>query len=59
MFLDMMTRHHQGAVKMAQAALKKAKHPELQTLAKNVIEAQKKEIAQIAKWKKEWKLLTK
>jgi uncharacterized protein (DUF305 family) len=59
MFLDMMTRHHQGAVKMAQAALGKAKHPELQTLAKNIIEAQKKEIAQMAKWKKEWKLLAK
>jgi uncharacterized protein (DUF305 family) len=56
MFIDMMTRHHQGAVKMAQVALNKAEHPELKDLAKKVIEEQKKEIAQMSSWKKEWKL---
>ncbi|MFC7516677.1 DUF305 domain-containing protein [Herbaspirillum sp. GCM10030257] len=59
MFLDMMTRHHQGAVKMAQSALTKAKHPEVKKTAQKVIDEQKKEIAQMSKWKKEWRLATK
>lgn len=55
MFIEMMTKHHQGAVKMAQLAGKKAEHAEVKELAKNVISAQNKEIAQMSKWKKEWK----
>lgn len=56
MFIDMMTRHHGGAVKMAQAAQGKAEHPEIKKLAQEVIREQQKEIAQMASWKKEWKL---
>jgi uncharacterized protein (DUF305 family) len=56
MFLDMMSKHHEGAVKMAQAALGKAEHPEIRDLSKKIIDSQKEEIAQMAKWKKEWKL---
>lgn len=59
MFLDMMSKHHQGAVKMAQAALTKAQRPELQELAKKIVDEQKNEIAQMNKWKKEWKLSSK
>ncbi|OWW21837.1 hypothetical protein AYR66_22410 [Noviherbaspirillum denitrificans] len=55
MFIDMMTKHHEGAVKMAQVAGKKAEHAEVKELAGKVISAQNKEIAQMAKWKKEWK----
>lgn len=59
MFIDMMTRHHQGAVKMAQTALKKAQHKEIKELAQKVVDEQKKEVAKMAKWKKEWKLASK
>lgn len=59
MFLDMMSKHHQGAVKMAQSALKKAKRPEVKEMAQKVVDEQKKEIAQMARWKKEWKLASK
>ncbi len=55
MFIDMMSRHHQGAVKMAQDALGKARRPEVKQLAQNIVDAQKKEIAQMASWKKELK----
>lgn len=59
MFLDMMSKHHQGAVKMAQEAQKKAQHKEIKDLAKKVVDEQKKEIVQMSKWKKEWKLASK
>lgn len=58
MFIDMMTRHHRGAVKLAQAAVGKLKHAEVKDLAQNVIDTQKKEIDQMTTWKKEWKLAT-
>ena len=54
MFLDMMTPHHQGAVTMANEALKKAEHPEIKTLAQNIIKAQEAEIKQMAEWKAKW-----
>ena len=47
MFIDMMTPHHQSAVTMAQDALVKAAHPEIKTLAQQIIDAQTKEIAQM------------
>lgn len=56
LFIDMMTRHHSGAIKMAQDAQSKAQHSEIKKLAQEVIREQKKEIAQMAIWKKEWKL---
>lgn len=59
MFLNMMSKHHQGAVKMAQSALTKAQHKEIKELSKKVVDDQKKEIAQMAKWKKDWKLASK
>lgn len=59
MFIDMMIRHHRGAVKMAQDALKKARHSEVKELARAVVDAQKKEIEQMTAWKKEWKLAAK
>lgn len=54
-----MTKHHQGAIKMAQEAQKRAQHPEIKKLAQGIISEQKKEIAQMAKWKKAWNLASK
>jgi uncharacterized protein (DUF305 family) len=53
-FLDMMTVHHQGAITMSKEALNKAEHPEIKTLAKQIIKAQEAEIKQMQEWKKAW-----
>lgn len=54
-FIAMMTRRHQGAVKMAQAASGKTRHAEVKDLARKIIDEQSNEIAQMEKWKKAWK----
>ena len=54
LFLDMMTPHHAGAVTMAREALQKASHPEIKTLATNIIKAQEAEIKMMADWKAKW-----
>jgi uncharacterized protein (DUF305 family) len=53
-FIALMIEHHQGAVDMANEVLKSAKHQELKTLAKAIIEAQTKEITQMTAWQKAW-----
>lgn len=54
MFLDMMTPHHAGAITMAKEALTKAEHPEIKTLANQIIKTQEAEIKQMAEWKSKW-----
>ena len=53
-FLSEMIVHHQGAVAMAQLALQNAKHQEIKDLAKGIISAQNKEIAEMQQWQKTW-----
>jgi uncharacterized protein (DUF305 family) len=53
-FIDAMVPHHQGAVVMAKEALQKSKRPEIQKLAKSIIQAQDKEITQMKQWRKAW-----
>lgn len=53
-FLSEMITHHEGAVAMAEAALKNAKHAEKKTTANAIISAQTAEIAQMKEWQKEW-----
>ncbi len=53
-FLSEMIMHHQGAVVMAEAALKDAKHQEIKDLAKNIISAQNAEIKEMQDWQKAW-----
>lgn len=52
-FIEEMIVHHEGAVEMAEAALKHAKRPELIELAKAIIEAQNKEIEMMKGWERE------
>ena len=54
LFIEMMIPHHQGAVEMAQMAVKKAKNPEIKKLAESIIKEQKKEIGQMRSWYKKW-----
>ena len=49
-FAMMMKMHHQQAVDMAQMELANGKSPVMKVMAKNIISAQKKEIAQFDKW---------
>lgn len=53
-FLSEMIMHHQGAVKMAEEALKNAKHEEIKTMAHAIISAQTTEIKQMQDWQKAW-----
>jgi uncharacterized protein (DUF305 family) len=53
-FIDSMIPHHQGALVMAQEALQKSRRPEIIKLARGIVTAQKKEIAQMQQWRKQW-----
>ena len=49
-FAMMMKIHHQGAIDMAQAELKNGKDQKLHKMAKEIIEAQQKEIKEFDQW---------
>lgn len=49
-FAMMMKMHHQGAITMAESELKMGKEPAMKKMAKDIIAAQKKEIAQFDKF---------
>ncbi len=53
-FIEEMIPHHDGAIAMAELALERSKRPEMITLAKNIIEAQKRENAQMRAWYEDW-----
>lgn len=53
-FLEEMIMHHEGAVEMAQLALKNAKHEEIKNLSTDIISAQNKEISQMKLWLSTW-----
>jgi uncharacterized protein (DUF305 family) len=49
-FVAHMIPHHQGAVEQAEVELKYGKDAKMKALAKNIIKAQKKEIAYMQQW---------
>ena len=53
-FLDNMIPHHQGAIDMANMALKNSEHQEIITLAQSIITSQQKEITMMQQWKTAW-----
>ncbi len=53
-FIDSMIEHHQGAITMAEQALKESQRPELKQLAQNIITVQRQEIEQMTAWRKQW-----
>lgn len=53
-FITMMIPHHEGAVKMADLALKLSKRPEIRKLAESIKRDQTREIDQMRAWYKQW-----
>ncbi|MBW8306415.1 MAG: DUF305 domain-containing protein [Thiobacillus sp.] len=49
-FAMMMKMHHQQGVEMAQMELAHGKSPAMKAMARQIIAAQKKEIAQLEQW---------
>jgi len=53
-FIDTMIAHHQGAVDMAQLVNTRTNRDEMKKLAQNIIDEQRREIADMQAWRKEW-----
>lgn len=53
-FMDAMIAHHQGAVTMAEDALKKSQRPEVKQLSQEIITSQLSEIDQMQRWRQAW-----
>jgi uncharacterized protein (DUF305 family) len=53
-FLNAMIPHHEGALVMAEDALKKSKRPEMKKLSQEILTSQKQEIEQMKQWRKAW-----
>ena len=52
-FIDAMVPHHEGAVDMAEVALKNAEHEEIRQLAEDIVSAQEAEIKELKSIKRE------
>jgi uncharacterized protein (DUF305 family) len=52
-FIDAMVPHHQGAIAMAEVALKNAEHEEIKELSRNIVSTQQAEIEELKAIKKE------
>jgi uncharacterized protein (DUF305 family) len=53
-FIDMMITHHQGAIRMARAELAKGGNAQLRAIARAIVSAQKREITDLNRWRKQW-----
>jgi uncharacterized protein (DUF305 family) len=53
-FMGAMIPHHAAAVAMARLALTRGSHPQLKVLARQIIAAQNREIAQMTSWLRTW-----
>jgi uncharacterized protein (DUF305 family) len=53
-FMEMMIKHHEGAVKEGERCVERAYHPEVIELCHDIIEAQTAEIETMQTWLSEW-----
>jgi uncharacterized protein (DUF305 family) len=53
-FIDNMIPHHRSAIEMAEVAAAETNNPEIKDLAKDIVEAQKREISQMQQWRQQW-----
>jgi uncharacterized protein (DUF305 family) len=54
MFIEMMSRHHAGAIKMSETSEPKLQHSEVKAFATKLVVSQKEELGQMKDWKKSW-----
>jgi uncharacterized protein (DUF305 family) len=52
-FIESMVPHHQGAIAMAEVALKNAEHEEIKELSRNIVSTQQSEIEELKSIKQE------
>ena len=52
--INAMIPHHEGALVMAEDALKKSKRPEMKKLSQEILTSQKQEIEQMKQWRQAW-----
>ncbi|MES2862339.1 MAG: DUF305 domain-containing protein [Pseudomonadota bacterium] len=50
-YVAKMVAHHQGAIAMAQVALKESREPEIRRMAQTVIDTQTREIEEMRTWR--------
>jgi uncharacterized protein (DUF305 family) len=53
-FIDAMIPHHESAIDMANVALQESDNPDIRQIAEAIVDAQKREIAQMRGWREEW-----
>ena len=53
-FIASMIEHHQGAIDMAKLADKQAKHEEVKQMAREILDAQSREIDMMRTWQSDW-----
>lgn len=53
-FIHMMVPHHEGALRMARAELKRGKVGELRAIALSILKGQGQEIRQMNEWRRAW-----
>jgi uncharacterized protein (DUF305 family) len=53
-FIDMMVPHHLGAIRMSRVELRRGDSEELRALARDIIDAQTREIRRMRGWRKAW-----
>ncbi len=53
-FIDSMIPHHRSAIEMAEVAATETTNPEIKDLAKDIVEAQRREISQMQQWRQQW-----
>lgn len=53
-FMEMMIRHHEGAIRMARAELESGIHAELRRMSESIIDSQGFEIQQMKRFQRQW-----
>jgi uncharacterized protein (DUF305 family) len=53
-FIDAMIPHHESAIEMASVALNESRNQQIRDIARDIVNAQEREIARMRSWRQEW-----